>query len=278
MSGRPKTGFITKLKTVVWAVSVAERVLDENARNNVLQHESELASGLSSTNKLDSFFNENGSKIWTKLLNGTVSPVTKIKTVESRLPNTSIYFLHPIWDILNKKYVNEEDLYIFYQELNIATQDIIKNKCIDDVVNKFDKEFHKKFNNILDLYSFLLFNAYQSKFQFRTESLEFSYLALLQYSELIINSIGSTGYYVIKLLELHFQLESNSRLLKMGANFDFHLKQIGLFEVVKTAFKNKPQRYNLLKNHFEEFENEFFNYKFKLASITDFHINKSEKV
>lgn len=278
MSGRPKTGFITKLKTVVWAVSVAERVLDENARNNVLQHESELASGLSSTNKLDSFFNENGSKIWTKLLNGTVSPVTKIKTVESRLPNTSIYFLHPIWDILNKKYVNEKDLYIFYQELNIATQDIIKNKCIDDVINKFDKEFHKKFNNILDLYSFLLFNAYQSKFQFRTESLEFSYLALLQYSELIINSIGSTGYYVIKLLELHFQLESNSRLLEMGANFDFHLKQIGLFEVVKTAFENKPQRYNLLKNHFEEFENEFFNYKFKLASITDFHINKSEKV
>ena len=278
MSGRPKTGFVTKLKTIIWYEHVAERVLNENTQNNVRPHQTELDSRLASKNKLDNFFGENGSKIWTKFSIGQVSPVTKIKIVEKKLPNSSIYFVHPIWEILSKTYVSEADLYKFYENLNSSTQKIIRKKNIEEVVIDFDANFEKEFENILDLYSFLLFNTYQSKFNLHIQNLEYSYLALLQYSSLIIDLIGSTGYYLIKLIELHFQLEPNSRLNKMRADFDFHLKQINLYNIVQNAFKTNPQRYTLLKNYFDDFRNEFYKYQLKLASIEDFYTKNSEKI
>ncbi|MCO8047070.1 hypothetical protein [Acinetobacter towneri] len=278
MSGRPKTGFVTKLKTIIWYEQVAERVLKENIQNNVRPHQTELDSRSASKNKLDKFFNENGSKIWTKFSTGQVSPVTKLKIVENKLPNTIIYFIHPIWEILSKTYVTEEDLYNFYKNLNSFTQKTIQTKNIKDVVINFDANFAKEFDCVLDLYSFLLFKTYQSKFKLHIQNLEYSYLALMEYSLLIINLIGCSGYYLIKLLQLHFQLEPNSRLIEMGADIDFHLKQINQYHILKIAHDNNPQRYTVLKNHFDDFKNEFHKYQLKLTSIENLYTKNSEEL
>lgn len=278
MSGRPKTSFVTRLKTIIWYEHVAERVFYENHQNNVKLHQTELDSFSASKNKLDRFFGENGSKIWTKFSTGQVSPITKIKIVEKMLPNSSIYFIHPIWEILDKTYINEADLYNFYKNLNSNTQKIISEKNIEDVIINFDVKFCTEFENILDVYSFLFFKTYQSKFNLQIKNLEYSYLSLLQYSSLIIDLIGSTGYYLIELLILHFQLAPDSRVNKMKADLDFHLKQINLYDVVQDAFNNNPQRYILLNNHFNDFRNEFYEYRLKLESLEHFYAKNSEEI
>ena len=61
-------------------------------------------------------------------------------------------------------------------------------------------------------------------------------------------------------------------------DLDFHLKQINLYDVVQDAFNNNPQRYILLNNHFNDFRNEFYEYRLKLESLEHFYAKNSEEI
>ena len=53
--------------------------------------------------------------------------------VENKLPNTIIYFIHPIWEILSKTYVTEEDL---YNLVSLCTQ-IFKKDGLLFLINSY---------------------------------------------------------------------------------------------------------------------------------------------
>ncbi len=245
-SGRPKKTFIVTLKTLIWYEYVSEKVLFSNLTRNIHPSENEILNLQASTKKLDDYFDQEGSNTWYTYSIASHTPSKKtVEFVNHKIPNSSTYFNHPIWNFLEILPRGKIDLHNFYNQLSYQTQKIIEKTNIN-----FNHDF-SMFENVLEFYSFIVYQYYKAKFELNTPMIKH----VIKYFEIntnpIIDQFGAIGYYFLKLLFLHFTPPKELNLKNIDA--ENCLREIGLLEHIVNAITKNPLKYNPLESRFKNF-------------------------
>lgn len=244
--GRPKKTFIVTLKTLIWYEYVSEKVLFSNVARNIPPSDNEILNLQASTKKLDDYFDQEESNTWYKYSIASHTPSKKtVEFVNHKIPSSSIYFNHPIWNFLEMLPRGKTDLHNFHNQLNDKTQKIIEKTTIN-----FNHDF-SMFENLLEFYSFIVYQYYRAKFELNTLMIKH----VIKYFEVntnpIIDQFGATGYYFLKLLFLHFT--PPKELNFKNTDVENCLREIGLLEQIVNAITKNPLKYNPLESRFKDF-------------------------
>lgn len=253
--GRPKKTFIVVLKTLIWYEYVSEKVLFSNLERNIHTSDDSMRHFKASTRSLDEYFNQEESNTWYTYSVASHSPnKDTLELVDLKIPTSSIYFNHPIWNFLEILPRGKIDLQYFYDQLSKETQQIIDNKKIIfnfQNLNNEQTNDYLKFENLLEFYSYIIYQYYKAKFELNNTMIE----DVIRYFEIntnpIIDQFGATGYYFLKLLFLHFTTPKEINFKRL--DIESCLKKIGLLEHIVNAITKNPLRYDPLENRFKDY-------------------------
>ena len=122
-TSRIRKNAINYLRTIIWYenissnVSIKRRIaveINKDFRLGPDPTETENLLFIANANRVSEFFDQQESAIWYKYSLGTTAPnKSTLEICEVKIPESSVYFQHPIWKLL-ERFPTHEDLKIFY--------------------------------------------------------------------------------------------------------------------------------------------------------------------
>ena len=136
-TSRIRKNAINYLRTIIWYenisinVSIKRRIaveINKAFRLGPDPTETENLLFIANANRVSEFFDQQESAIWYKYSLGTTAPnKSTLEICEVKIPESSVYFQHPIWKLL-ERFPTHEDLKIFYATLPKKNLDFLLKK------------------------------------------------------------------------------------------------------------------------------------------------------
>lgn len=261
-SGRPQKTVIDILKTLVWFEYVAVQVFQTYQKRNVTPSHSEKKSNKASLKSLEVFFDQEDSNIWYKYSIGSNSPNSEsLALVDNKIPCSSIYFNHPIWNFLKALPTGKLDLRFFYSQLSENSRQLLESNEVTCLFNftYTDGNDFSKFENLLEFYSCIIYRYYQAKFKIDPKEVEKIYFYFSRNTNHILNQFGTIGYFLLKLMRLHLLQPEDS--VSSSFTIESNLNQQQTLSRILKEINLNPKRYQLLTEKFDTFRLDGDSYK-----------------
>ncbi|EZQ12161.1 hypothetical protein [Acinetobacter sp. Ver3] len=249
--GRPKKTAIDILQTMYWYEYINMQVCASCAEREESLTSEENNSYQTHANKIANFFDQIESGVWYKYKEGTKKPTEKtLEFTDLKIPNSSVYFHHPIWIFLSK-IPSAKDLAEFYKALEVDTRKAIergyaldpRKKHIDYSLESYEFTVYA---NFLDFWSYILYCYYKAKFELDLESIE-NVIAFFHANLPIgFKYVGELTVLFFDIYSEHLQRPKQQSLL----SWEETLSEENIFQIKKIR---ESKRYSSFYSKWDEF-------------------------
>lgn len=268
-TSRIRKNAINYLRTIIWYenisinVSIKRRIaveINKAFRLGPDPTETENLLFIANANRVSEFFDQQESAIWYKYGLGTTAPnKSTLEICEVKIPESSLYFQHPIWKLL-ERFPTHEDLKIFYATLPKKNLDYLLKKLPMDLTQSNAGDIWRQWKgkpqffmlvNFLDFVGYIVYSYYKCIYELKFEQANNVHKFLTQNIQFILDNLRWCSVYLLDLLFLHIRQPNQSTITNW-------IELISHSEIKESIIKvRKMKRFVRMQQSMDEFKKRF---------------------